>query len=402
MEYLFIFLLLLYYVYKHDIKNNERNAIKHQRIIIVLLILLAGFRYRMAPDSVTFEYEFNNIYPSIYKLTLSSITDLRYPFGWVFINSFFFTFTNYIIFQIACAAISNLLVLSFIRSVSNKVFTVLLFYYVYSFCYLNMDVMREFMAVSFELFALSKLIEGNKKKALLLGIIGPLIHSFSFFFYIIIIIAYFESGKKIILIGCFLTIFVMAYFQNIIALMTAYFPGMSLSFIYYALADVDHISIVGYMTKILVPIMLYCVLSQSNKKKFSIIQNTKYPNSNDLYNEHNHLIGILILAFLIFVLLRWSIPYIERMFNYFVIINYVIFAFGFYNFLKSYDKPRLTFIKLLIVILICLIPHFKEMTTIMDSGVPYYNRYIPYNSFFEKKYIQERELIISNEQRVYD
>lgn len=89
MEYLFIFLLLLYYVYKHDIKNNKRNVIKHQRIIIVLLILLAGFRYRMAPDSVTFEYEFYNIYPSIHKLNISSIADLRYPFGWVFINSVF-------------------------------------------------------------------------------------------------------------------------------------------------------------------------------------------------------------------------------------------------------------------------------------------------------------------------
>ena len=397
MIYFFVVIVLLYYVSLHDIRGQERGYERHQKIVLLIFTLLAGLRFRMAPDSITFEYEFLNIYPKIYDIRMSDFTTSRYPPIWFLSNCLFNTFANYYIFQLFCAFISNYLISKFVSSVSTKYFTVMLFYYIFNYCYFNMDVMREFMAISFEMFALSSLFKRNIKTATLFAILAPLIHSFSIFFSLLICLLYIRPTKKLLITIGICGVLIVLNFDNIIPIIITYVPGLSVSILFYALMDVENISLLGFISKLISPILLFFILRVTDRNNLLIFNKT-----DSVVLKNNNSAYLLVISYLIIVFLRWSIPYADRLFNYFAIIGYVIYAYGFYRILAKNSTHNMQLMKLVLICVLFYLPTAKEMFTLNEANVPIYYRYYPYSSIFDKKICYEREEIIYSEQRVYD
>ena len=393
MLYILTFFLLIYFVYVHDIKKIEKNKKRDYVLLFVILFLVAGLRYRMAPDSVTFEYEFNNIYTNIGDFSLKDVSNGRYPIGWYLLNSLFYSIGSYVLFQLFCSLVSNILVFSVVRQLTEYSFTVILFYFFFSYFYLNMDVIREFLAVSLELYSFSLLIRGKKNKSIIIGLLGPLIHSFSVFFFLIIILMVFKPSNKKMFVFLVMLIGVSVSYQSVVPIILEIFPGLSTSFFFYLMADVGKITIFGYLTKVIIPIFLIYIIYYCNKRNIAILKSANIGGTNAC-------LTILVAFYSFLVVLRWNVPYIERLFNYFLILNYIIFAKGFYLLVKKH-KSNVKIACLFFVMLVSAIPSFKELATVTDAGVPNVYRYYPYNTIFEKANCQEREQIIENEQRVY-
>lgn len=395
MEYLIILLLILYYVFIHDIRCREKNTRKHKVIVFFALSLIAGLRSRMAPDTITFEYEFNNIYPTLYSIKYSDLFDSRYPPIWFLLNSLFYTISNYYVFQLFCAFLTNYIVFRVIDNLSDKFFTVILFYYIYNFCYFNMDVMREFCAVSMELLAFVYVIEGKNKKSLMFAVIAPLIHSFSFFFSFLLLLMQIKPKRTTLMfVGVIGIIFVLS-FSRILPLLLVYIPGISASFLFYAFMDIEQMSFAGWLTRVISPIIIFYIIKQANNRGEIILHNSANcsTNNNDLV--------LLCISYFFIVLLRWSVPYVERLFNYFAIINYIVFAYGFYKFVGRSRSHSYKFWALLLISIVFYIPTGKEMLSKNDAGVENLFRYYPYSSIIYERPCMERELIIHDEQRVY-
>ena len=395
MTYCLIVMLLLYYVYLHDIKCHRSNFHSHQIVILLVFTALAGLRYRMAPDSITFEYEFNNIYPKIYNIHYSDITESRYPILWFLANSLFYTYFNYYIFQIFCAFISNYLVSKFINSVTTKYFSVMLFYFIFSFCYFNMDVMREFLAVSFEMYALAFILQNRNKIGIIFALLAPLIHSFSFFFSTLIFLIYLNVRKSVFAICSILGIILAINFSEAVSIIINYFPGMAVSVLYYTMMDIERISLLGFLSKLISPILLLIILKKANNANMSIFK------SSNNYKRINDIAYLLVFSYLILVILRWSVPYAERLFNYYSLISYVIYAYGFYSLLCNRGSYTLYLFRLISLIILFYLPTAKEMFTKSEANVELFYRYYPYSNIINKEINIERERIIHNEQRVY-
>ena len=385
MLYLFIVIYLIFLVYRYDLSYRIQGKREHERIVLLLLILISGLRYRMAPDSVTLEFEFDNLF---HPLGSSYLYDSYYgrayqPF-WIFINSFCKTLGNYSLFQLVCETIIHINIFFFIRNISNYVFTILFLYFTYDYFYLNMDVMREFLAVSFELSAFIFLIKGKLKRMLLFSVTAVMIHIGAVFFTLILISLYFKPNRIFfVVIGAFFVV-VIAFSDSIIYTGINYLSAYK-DLTEYIEADLNKISIAGYLYK-LSPAVFYIVISFLSKK--TILLNTK----------DNYIISCLSVLFISLVFARYSIPFIERIFNYFVFFNYVLVAYGLYEFFPNYVKIKrklcfsiIIFFSMFNLVLFC---------SKSNLGIPVYYRYYPYNSIFTKKYIVERERIVEAENRI--
>ena len=64
--YLFVFLLILYCVYTFDVKGKRNNKGVWEKVIVVVLIMLAGLRNHVGSDSIAYEYTFNYSTPLLY------------------------------------------------------------------------------------------------------------------------------------------------------------------------------------------------------------------------------------------------------------------------------------------------------------------------------------------------
>ena len=81
---LLIYLTVLCYVY--DIKAFRKNRNLHYVCSCIILILVAGLRYRVGLDTIAYMRSFESpYYPSLEHFSLTG--DYGSDIGWVFINS---------------------------------------------------------------------------------------------------------------------------------------------------------------------------------------------------------------------------------------------------------------------------------------------------------------------------
>lgn len=162
MTYLFIILLILYCIFKYDIYQDKKNKWNWYHFLMLLLILISGFGYRMGGDGMAYlaQYKFYSIDDGFGWEALTRYPD-RMP-GWVLLVKLCKCITeDYWLFKLVHATVLNVLIFAGIKRITNMVFTTLLFYFVLIYFDINFQILRQ--AISMGLFLYSMRYIQDKK-----------------------------------------------------------------------------------------------------------------------------------------------------------------------------------------------------------------------------------------------
>ena len=185
MIYLLVFILLLIPVVKYDWMAKTGGEKIWYYFSLVVLILLAGLRYRIGGDTLMYMAMYDE-WPSINELKYFNFDDAEYQPLWYILTAICKSFSDdFVFFQLFHAAIVNSIFFYFFRKYCPQYyFSAILIYFFGYYCYLNMGVMREVLCISLLLLGTSLLLQ---KKWLL--------------YYIVCIIAYFIHLSALIMIA---------------------------------------------------------------------------------------------------------------------------------------------------------------------------------------------------------
>ncbi len=175
MIYLFVFILLLLLSFRYDICGKTRGRKAWYYFVLVLLILVAGLRWRLGTDTVGGLDSFYNETPLLSNVVFED-TMVRYPF-WVLLNSLIYTIGGkFFVVQLVQSSVLNILLFKYIKKHSRYIFTCVFFYFIWMYTSYNMEEMKASMAMPFCLFANDYFLEKKWAKGFLFMLIGCLFH----------------------------------------------------------------------------------------------------------------------------------------------------------------------------------------------------------------------------------
>ena len=389
--YLIFDCYLLWLIYKYDIKGEELYKKRHIKICLVYLILLVGFRYQFGPDSYSYENEFIDLYNPLNSSTLYySRFDRLYPPGWVAINVLCRTLGDYILVQFTCSILFNCCIFYFFKNTTKKIFTALFIFFIYEYLYFATDILRESLAIGIDLVAVVQYFKYKKMRAAILLVVGMLFHIYSIFFIAAMLFLYVGlKHKTILLCGSLISIFICMQ-PNATAYIASFLfigdpTGYDDAF--------DKISILGWLYKASVSFLLILFIYYNKNRDQSSALFMCCKNNNDL-------LSLLYIYFTI-VIMRYSVPIADRVFNYFEIIYIVVITEGVHRYILKRKNVTTAFVQLVLVLLITYYPfYYINSSTGSDKySVPMYYRYYPYNSIFQKNVIPERDRLYKDDGR---
>lgn len=396
MEYISVFIYLIFLIYIYDINGDIRYKKTNNIFLFIIFVILAGLRYRLAPDSITYEAEFELEYPSIINLNLSDFTNSRYQPFWIILNSFCKLFDNFVVLQIFASFICNITIFYFISKSTTKIFTGYLFYFLFDYLYFTMDIMRESIAVGLFLVGMVKYNNNKIYSCYLFLFFAFMIHFYAAFSFLIPIYLSSKISYKFKLLIPFVLVIILIVFDNPTMLIAQMFLANSvlseLGLNYYAEQFIGDINYSGYIYMILkiVPVCLILIIYRNRKYVPCVLLNIRV------------LYGLSIIYVFIILIRMTSIPFIERFSNYFVIVIHILIIGALYDFISKYRNTFVRFSILITIVSIGFIYYFLPYVAISNEfGVPLYKRYYPYYSVFSKKTDKDRETIIYQEGRYF-
>ena len=148
MIYILVFILLLIPVVKYDLMAKSGGEGGWFFFNLVVLILLAGLRYRVGGDTLMYMSMYDEI-PALSELKYFDFEEALYNPLWYVYNSLFKSIgDDFVYFQIGQAIIVNSVFFWFFRKYSPQYyFSAILLYYIGYYCYFNMEILREILCV---------------------------------------------------------------------------------------------------------------------------------------------------------------------------------------------------------------------------------------------------------------
>ena len=177
MIYIFIAILLLFFSFRYDICGKSKGRDLLYYMVMVILIMTAGLRYRLGIDTPNYISHFYHDIPSLGNLTYDDIGIGAKPL-WVLLNSLIISIGGrFFIVQLIQSAFVNVLLFKYIKKHTRYIFISLFFYYVCFYLNYNMVAMKAGMSIVVCLFANDYVLERKWVKGYLLYFIGVLFHS---------------------------------------------------------------------------------------------------------------------------------------------------------------------------------------------------------------------------------
>lgn len=371
-------MLIIFNIYRFDIRERENNRLQNFYGIIFLLFLVAGIRYHIGIDTVRYELGFERTIP-FFSLKSGDVDwgELSQPL-WFFINSFFRSITdNFVIIQLFHSAVFHILLAKFILKSCRKPFMTLGVVYCVAWWNFSFEIMRESLCVVIYLNSLFYLKEKNYKKYILTAIISMGIHWFSFAVFLITPLVNLCKRQWLFI---FIVLFGMSIFvidasgiADIINKLTIILGSNAgdrvISYIESDTYGVVSLSLLGitfiFLTQILYPTIV----------------------SNYLFKSSDYvLFSKILLLYIIFVILRTKILIFDRFTNYLVILLIVCTM----NLLFDRVKYKMNIFSKLYLYLGILFLMYQGINSFISpsslefrSYIKYDCRYIPYKTIFQ-------------------
>lgn len=368
----------------------------HFKIAITLLILVAGLRWRIGSDTVIYAHDFVQCH-DLFHLELSDFESLTYMPLWVLLNATCKTVWNdFVLVQFVIATFSLIVSWYFIRKVCPSLqFFVLLCYYIGGrFTSLNMELLRESIAVSFYLLGILSINEKRMKCALLCAFLSVMSHVFATVAIILFIICYYLLPRNNILrlVICVIVFFIVVFNKDFLTLFVQdniiLFPvkeEIMLKVLNYATSDrygnIDRMSI-NYISLVMHFIVYVFMFYKCRNiySKFILLRR-------DLFDTLIFICIILLLCkFSLGILYRIGVNY----HYYFTCLLAVMFTKGLLIDTIKKKQRVLVYLILLIIPLVFTCRTYLVFDFMYDS-IRWYSRYYPYSSVFDKTMNIKRE-----------
>lgn len=396
MIYLSIFIYLLFLSIHYDILENKKYKWIHFKIVITLLILVAGLRWRIGADTVLYAHEF--VYShDLFHLELSDFESMgRMPF-WVLLYAVCKTIWNdFLLVQFVIAAFTITVSGYFVKKVCPSLcFFILLCYYIGGrYSSLHLELLREAMAVSFYLLGILAVNERKNKRALLFYLCAVMFHVFAIIAILIFVFCYYLLPKNSLLrlFFCFALLFIVLFDNDFIVSIIEKNIGIlivneevALRILGYTTGDKygnTEKSIVNYMWLILQFLSYIFMLY-----KIDGIYSKSVLMKRDLFD-----VGVFICVVLLCIKYSFLIVYrIGGNYNYFfTCLLSVVFTKELLLAKVKYAQRIFVYIILLIIPLFFCFKLYLNEDYVYENN-RWYFRYYPYSSVFDKSLNYDRE-----------
>ena len=380
-----IYLILLIYIIilccKYDYGISRKYRELNYIFTCILLILVAGCRYRIGFDTINYmESFYSPYYPPLSEFSFKG--DYGNDILWVFINSLAKSIGGgFYTVQFIQAAIVNIVVFWFIKRHSPKPFLGILLFFLFQWWNYCFEAMRESIAIAFYLFGLDALIsENNYKKYYLRVWPAALVHTFGFITFLFPLIKYLKVNKYLpFVFAAFLILFF-----SISDLMNSVVDGMvgiegmaaekATKYIesdIYGESTLSSAGVISLFISRILPIAYLIYVLYLNKCR-----------ETDVFIPY-------LLCYILVVFLRIAMPIFFRFYNYFEIM--LIISITQALSLPKINRNSLRHYATIVVVALMVLIRAFELTE--PAGYEAYKRYFPYNSVFTQDYNEQSEAV---------
>lgn len=370
--YLIVFIYLLFNSYIYDLLGCVHRFQKINVLFpCVILVFIAGLRYQVGVDSLAYEHFFNTETKSLFEIDYFYLMNSRFMPGWTLLSSVCYTLGGYLVFQFLLAAFSMASVYALFSRSTKYISTAMLLFYITFFHYFTIEILREGLVVSLFVWSVLKL-DSQKYQSFLLVLLGFFIHKFAFVAVFAWLILKLKLKSNQFLVISFIGVILLSIIENPVAILESIVSVHRLVDLqnYKVNVDLSFIGYVYYMIKIFIPLFLiYYARKHKYILSFSVSNRVLYT-----------LVGIYCSIYVLRVL---SIPYVERVANYFYLFVILLAAIVLISFLKRQTLLLRSFIFFPIVVLVALYSWAPD-TQPDENGVTPISYYYPYYSVFSK------------------
>ena len=366
--------------------RNTHSGRKSAILSIIILILLAGLKYRVGSDALLYQDIYEQ-YPTISQLDVNYISDSRW--GPVFIVWFSFCHTlfhDFIYYQFIHAVIMLVSVYFLLKRYTRLFMPAILMFSVVLYFFMTFDLYREGLAAAVYFFSIPFL---EKKKYILYYAICFVcfnIHVSSFLCFLVPFIVRINllkwSWKPFAI--CFLMAFILPMIIIPIVNLIPVDSVKALALTYL----LRGINVEGMtLTRAVFAIVVYYFAIQKNLKSV---------------NKNNVLVLNLAYISLLIETLQKAVPFIFRLNSYFSVFLIIALSTTLEKYILQSSNIRTSlsvmYVKVLLVILVYCGP--KLLDYVKNEGT--HNAYFPYVSVFDPHMIAKREFHDVNDYLRYD
>ncbi|MDQ2720965.1 MAG: EpsG family protein [Bacteroidota bacterium] len=372
MIYLLLFILILFSAL------TKKNSVIEDRInynfLLLLFILLAGFRYRVGGDSLGYMDDFASL-PTLSQLPDFDFKDALYDPLWYIFNALAKSiFDNFIFFQIVQAIIVNTIILWTIKKYSKYKYWTVLFYFILYYLYFNMEILRESLSVCVFLLCIPYLLQKKWIKYYLFAFIAFQFHSSAIILFFIPFL--FRKLKLKYYILLIILLFVFTFYITPFMFFSTFYLSERIYNKAFSYTSID-INVYGLIMQF---IAILPVIGLQRIRKIKKMEKHKFE--------------YLMTAYVVIGLLSLVITGFYRFLNYLSIFSLIYMADTFIVIYKNkaYYFKTLLFVNSFVI----LIFFYQGFIMFRDTSnfQPYthfYNRYFPYYSIFNEKIDTKRE-----------
>lgn len=405
MIYFIALILILFGVFKYDYVQANRGRLLYVILIYVLLVCIAGFRYRLGGDTAVYTNDFHD-FPTLDRLRRLDFIKSRYNPGFIIFLSFCRTISDeFYVFQFIVSIIINTAVFLFFYKNTKHFFFGILLYYCFLYIDLNMEVLRQAISISIFLFAWPFLRDGKWLLYYAMMVLAILFHPSALILCLIPLIFlpgiryFFQFGRRTIIIGIIIFIvgaFLSYRFADLIKFLAITQGITDMADFYKKTGDggTKVLNITGVIVT-LIRLVLYPFIAMYFINKRLDFQLTQYPNLRKIES-------ITVLS-LYFAIASTTIIILFRFNNYFLFFPFLIMSdWIFTPFKAKTRKKRLGFATWMVIFLPLFFLQINAYYNFRyNSSGTYvsYMKYYPYNNIFDNEKNPDREKIYRNIRR---
>lgn len=391
MIYVVVFILLLIPVVKYDLMAKSGGENKWYYFNLIVLILLAGLRYRVGGDTLMYMSMYNE-WPAFDELKYFDFeTALYNPLWYVYTSIPKSISDEFWVFQMIQAVFVNCVFFSFFKKYSpSYYFSAILVYYVGYYCYFNMEIMREILCISI-LMLMTGWLEEKKYIPYFIGCAVAVAIHFSALIMLVLPLLYIffkkPSWKWQLII--MLAVIVVLNVVNIVSIVISMLPldeqfGMLIE---------KYLDIETNLNGMISQLILYLpVLGM-------IFIRERCP-----INYHDNFTPI-IMGVVFAYAMSMGFAGFGRLVNYFIPFVIVYMVHTIYYFISNVDFKISQISHVVLSLSLCLLVFNYTFYYVRDKsdaypGTQFYDRYSPYYSVLNPKIDNHREKYIENDMNV--
>jgi len=381
MIYLITIVVLFWGIFRYDVNGKGNKTLL--KILIIWLALLSALSYKLGTDIMNYMTEFYTSYKNVLsRAALEKYVQDRYQPGWVLLNyCCYHIFGDFAALKIIHAIIVNCGLYYFIKRMKVPPFTFLTLFSFLLWFQVELNILREGLAIACFFFAVPHLVEWNWKKYYIFAFLAFMFHFSALILFFIPILRLINYKSNITIYTFASILVVLPVFLNFSGMTESVNTTLNLleytsnySMAYLQEEETTERSLVVLFLRLIVIIVPIIYVWKKDPSKMNV------------------LVGGALLYMMAYIISTYITAF-HRISQYFEPIYYVFLA-EFIITAPQRIAPAVKRILILVLLLIYLIPAYNFYFGQDALGNYRYNYVYPYTSIFNKSDADFRNSIL--------